>query len=159
MQRAVACVSRAVVIQGRPSANALSFLALSEDLAPLRGRPRLALSFLHSFALRPLEADPSTSVVRSAAYFYQLHQQDGTEVIAFHWHPGRLGRVPFAHLHVESRIGPGLIERKRHVPSGRVPFEAVVRFAIEELGVSPLRGDWQRVLHSGVAAFDLGRWW
>ena len=63
------------------------------------------------------------------------------------------------HLHVTSQAGTAAITRKQHIPTGRVSLESVVRFAIAELGVRPIRDDWGRVLDAGQAAFDARRTW
>ncbi len=39
-----------------------------------------------------------------------------------------------------------------HVPTSVVSFTEVIRFAIEELGVAPVRADWQAVLNTHLAS-------
>lgn len=98
--------------------------------------------------------------VRSLGYWYQVRRTGGPEVIAFHWHPrGQGGNIPFPHLHLGHAIGPVAIGAKAHVPTGRVSLEAVVAFLIRELGVRPLRPDWDDVLAANQAAFDAKRTW
>lgn len=159
LQRAIACVSRSVLVQARGSLTAPFHLSFPHRFIPLQGRHRVALSVLHAFVLRERDEAPSSLVVRSAGYWYQFRERDGAEVIAFHWHPTGRGQVPFAHLHLAGRAGTINIDRRRHIPTGRVSLEAVVRFAIEELGVRPLRTDWQRVIEAGIQDFDAGRSW
>lgn len=82
--------------------------------------------------------------VRTLSYLYgfttDIGEASDVEVLAFHWRresgtePGSRG-----HLHV----GPALMAHqqivrplsfhKAHIPTGRLSFEAIVRFAIEEL--------------------------
>ncbi len=135
LQRAVACVSPAVLVQARSSPGAPYHLSFRDRFVPLQGRHRLALSVLHAYELRGRAEAPGSLVVRSAGYWYQLRERNGAEVIACHWHPTGHGQVPFAHLHLAGQADTVTIDRKRHVPTGRVSLEAVVRFAIEELGV------------------------
>lgn len=97
--------------------------------------------------------------VRVLNYFYHLYAGDENELIAFHWHPGRKSQPDFPHLHVTSRPGPVRIERKHHVPTGYVSLQAVIRFAIEELGVRPRRPDWGQVLDAGQSEFEARRSW
>jgi len=48
--------------------------------------------------------------------------------------------------HVHNQGAHPIITARTHIPSGRVSLASVVRFAIEELGVRPLRPDWATVL-------------
>jgi hypothetical protein len=87
-------------------------------------------------------------------YFYRLSGEDGREIFGFHWTPDSLepGEVTFPHLHV----GPGVTLgrtlkggidlNKVHVPTGRVSLPAIIRMAIVEFGVKPIRSNWERVL-------------
>jgi len=93
------------------------------------------------------------------SYWYTLTTAGGAEILAWHWTPDAFdpSQRQWPHVHVgHAVLGgggtylPGSFGRL-HIPTEVVPFAAVVRFAIEELGVSPLRGDWPAVLatHSG----------
>lgn len=159
LQRAVSCVTRAVLIVSRAEPTVPSLVRFSERLVSLQGADRLSISLLHAVEVRKEPADKGAGRVRSLGYWYQIYQRDGSEVIAFHWHPEPPATVPFPHLHVDGRSAAPTFDRRRHVPTGRVSLEAVVRFAIAELDVRPLRDDWQRVLGQGTAAFDAGRTW
>ncbi|MDQ3693418.1 MAG: hypothetical protein M3464_07305 [Chloroflexota bacterium] len=46
---------------------------------------------------------------------------------------------------------------KKHLPTGRVSIQSVVRFAIEELGVPPLRRNWRDILDRGQQQFEVDR--
>ena len=159
LQRAISCVSDAVIIPGRYASDAPLKLVLPQRSAPLRGRHRLNLLFLHSYVLGQHGNDGGAWRASSTAYWYQPEERDSTEVIAFHWRPNGHGHVPFPHLHVDGGTGSVRIGRKGHVPTGRVSLEGVVRFAIEELGVRPLRSDWHKILDEGQRAFDTARTW
>jgi hypothetical protein len=124
----------------RPRAVVLS----NGDSVDLRGSASLRLSVAEHFALVE-EADGwSTS---SAAYYYVLGQQGGGELLAFHWHPAGASTVQTPHLHVgvDVRVGARWLP-KVHVPTGVVALQDVLALCIEELGVEPLRDDWQVVL-------------
>jgi hypothetical protein len=80
-------------------------------------------------------------------YQYTLRDIDGREIIAYHWHPEGRSHVTTPHIH----LGPGAEMGRRdlaraHLPTGQVMLEDVLRFAITELGVRPLRRDWSEVL-------------
>ncbi|HEY7034197.1 MAG TPA: hypothetical protein VH482_22855 [Thermomicrobiales bacterium] len=62
------------------------------------------------------------------------------------------GLVTFPHLHIgramtagQSAIRPRDIH-KAHIPTGYVSLPAVVRLAIAEFGVTPLRANWEEIL-------------
>jgi hypothetical protein len=92
--------------------------------------------------------------ISTLAYDYRLSQAaDESELLSWHWHP-QTG-VPFPHLHVATADW----SRRRHVPSGRVSVEAVLRLLIGELGVPPRRQDWASVLDESEARFIKHRRW
>ncbi len=79
--------------------------------------------------------------VKTVSYQYAIERKrDRQEVISFHWE-GEESDNPTPHLHVgfaaHDRVLP--ISEKAHIPSGRVAIEDIVKFAIEELGVQPIR--------------------
>lgn len=89
--------------------------------------------------------DPLNRVVSciSATDLYHVHAGDGREIVAFHWHPGHR-HVPLPHAQFRTLTDP-IPMGKVHCPSGRVALEAVVRLVIGELGVEPIRPDWEQV--------------
>jgi len=150
LQRAVSCLSPAVLVRGRPGRDELSYWTLAERYVPLQGRHSLELSVFNAFELqKPPSGDGPSSLVTSA-YSYQLRERGGPEIILFHWHPFA-NQVPFPHLHMAGGAGSVAIDARRHIPGGWVSLHAVVRFAIVELGVRPLRPDWERILDREVA--------
>lgn len=68
------------------------------------------------------------------------------EVVAFHWTPNaEPPQRHYPHMHVGSLITTGSRFRRKdfnrlHIPTGRLSLEAVLLFAVEELGVEPPRG-------------------
>jgi hypothetical protein len=81
--------------------------------------------------------------LRLIGYQYTLERQDtAAELYAFHWHPEARS---FPHAHVEAGTGIASALVGRHLPTGIVTVEDVLRFAIEELAVEPLRDDWPAV--------------
>lgn len=98
--------------------------------------------------------------VTNLGYFYELSAHDDREVLAFHWTPSAAApnAVTLPHLH----IGPAIVAgqttirprdlHKAHVPTGVVSLAAVVRLAIAEFGVVPLRAEWDRVLRAAAKA-------
>lgn len=94
--------------------------------------------------------------IENLGYFYELLTPAHQEILSFHWTPEATdpNSVTFPHLH----IGPAIVAgqttlrprdlHKAHVPTGIVSRAAVVRLAIAEFGVVPLRADWERVLRT-----------
>jgi hypothetical protein len=107
----------------------------------------------HTYELGQRQGDPGSLNAIATGYFYQLRERAGPEIIAFHWHPNQRNQPDFPHLHLRSRSGSVEIDRKNHVPTGQVSLQSVVRFAIVELGVRPLRSDWEAVLAEGEQRF------
>lgn len=93
---------------------------------------------------------------RIVGYAYTVRTLSESEIVVFHWHPGDPRAAQHPHIH----IGSAMIARdaparptdfhRAHIPTGQIFIEDVVRFAIAELGVTPLRSDWDTVL-AGIA--------
>lgn len=84
--------------------------------------------------------------VREYAYaIYDRHPDTGTvrPLFAWHWHPKSRDQ-PHLHVHGDSDAVGSL--HKLHVPTRRVTVEAVIEFAITELGVTSARDDWRAQL-------------
>jgi hypothetical protein len=108
--------------------------------------------------------------IRQYSFAIELVSSNEEEVIAWHWMPDgdepaqaeeeipgteslseqeieairsqRLKRRAHAHIATEQLAGYHL-SRKHHIPTQRIALEDVLRFAFEELGVTPVRRDWQ----------------
>lgn len=84
------------------------------------------------------------------AYHYTLSDEHHAEMVSWHWHPDT---SPAPHVHVPA------LDSSFHIPSGRVAFERVVRFLIEDIGVVPARDDWDEVLAEQEARHRKWRKW
>jgi hypothetical protein len=68
-------------------------------------------------------------------------------------------RVAISGLHhwswasLQDLTDPSQDFHKAHIPTERLSFEAIVRFAITELGVKPQMRDWLTTLDASEAAF------
>jgi hypothetical protein len=97
-------------------------------------------------------------------YQYRIMANDGREIVAFHWHPGR-GGVNSPHLHVGSllidsiRHDLGRRFSALHLPTSRISIEQVIEALITQFDVTPLRADWQSILNAGKATFERSRTW
>lgn len=91
--------------------------------------------------------------VRTAAYFYSVKQQDTEEPAAsWHWDVTQTGWRMWPHLHVPLPWG-------QRLPTGRVAFEQVARWLIEEVGLEPLRPDWDDLLKENEQDWYVRRTW
>ena len=149
-QRAVACVTTAV-LAGRayhpsPVPHVLAFADQKVARIGRRGvfwfgvRQWYQLVRIHQYQERSSWTTPILG------YEYTIaHGPDPQAIFTFHWHPTGASRVTRLHLHIGGQNRPVGLD-KVHVPTGMVSLIEVLRLAIEELGVEPLRADWQAVL-------------
>lgn len=149
--RALSCVSRTVVrVAGQWNRDQPTVLLLGEgDPVALRGSSQLTLAVAQHLRVHPVEDEAEGPLVRTVAYLLAVGDASGRELFAYHWHPSGPSRVtgPHLHVHAEIQIGPGWLP-KVHLPTGVVELQDVLHTLIEELGVEPLRDDWQAVLDS-----------
>lgn len=162
LRRAVACVTdRPLLATGfRPSYRlyAASFVPGSKPaLVPTLLGQRLGHVVRCDFLVTPLLNSGDQYDAHLAAYWYQLLNRDGQELLAYHWHPTGVSPVTIPHVHVsnaEWTITPeGRASRvpslsNLHLTSGHVALSDVVRLLITELGVLPRRSDWDEVLRA-----------
>lgn len=135
----------------------------SGDPLRLRSSPRLYLSAGRRFRiLRSETAAVRPFFVVTVGYWYQFLLDYGGELLAFHWTPeaSASGQKTYPHLHLGAAmlspaapVDPGTFHKK-HLPTGQISIASVVRFAIEELGVPPLRRNWIDILERGQRAFN-----
>ncbi|MBA2693981.1 MAG: hypothetical protein H0U65_16060 [Rubrobacter sp.] len=111
------------------------------------------------YRVAPAEGERGPWRVETTGYSHRIETTDAWEIIAYHWHP-KGSKTPYPHLHIGAGIGssPGLLDKK-HIPTGRIPFEDIIKFAILEPGVEPKREDWREVLSETRAAFEERRTW
>lgn len=165
LQRVASCVTSAVLrYQGRYQPETSYALALG-DGTPIRltrinrTGPPLYLSFTMWYRIVEAAGVRGPWKVTIDGYEYSLDDDQGHEAIAYHWHPGR-GWANFPHVH----LGAGAQVGRReliglHLPTERIAFEDVVWLAIHELGVRPLRLDWEGVLSASRTLFQRYRTW
>ena len=96
-------------------------------------------------------------------YIYTIYERNQSHeikpAIAWHYHPSS-PVMGDPHIHV---YGRGMaFERtleKLHIPSERVAFEMVVRFLVDDLGVTPNRADWRDLVEDSLSWFVRFRTW
>lgn len=140
MQRALGCFSRSIWRTGEgATAGAKVSIVVPEPIIELRRRASdpLYLTATQTFHFDDDERFAGERKVFTDAYAYTLSDDSamGSELFAWHWHPDAGREDP--HLHVGRRHATHGELGKLHIPSGRIAFEEVLLFAIDELGVEP----------------------
>jgi hypothetical protein len=111
----------------------------------LRGQHSLSLVLVQRYVIVTAASSTPGWTVETAAYEYALLQADGRELLAYHWHPTGRSPIVWPHAHLSAPVSP-IDLTKGHAPTGPVGLPAVLRWAISDLGVRPLRPDWPAVL-------------
>ena len=160
LRRALSCVTKAgLQITGRHPGPKHSLTLGGGPPVPLRGG--LALTVEQRYEVVQAEGERGPWKVSTLAYIYALDDaESGHEVIAYHWHPD--GRSSEARPHLHLGAGAGVTRSAlgdAHLPTNRVALEDVVRLAITDLGVEPLRVDWRDVLWESQIDFETWGTW
>ena len=143
LQQAVSCVTNTVLVRPRPTPAGRQSVELAGGQVRLRGPLGLTLEF--SAHYETFRDEPGGWRATTTAYWYEVRDGDGREILAFHWHPLSTSRVTVPHLHVGGQVGD-IALRRRHTPTGIVTLQAVLPCLITEFEVEPLRDDWPEVL-------------
>jgi len=138
-------------------------LALAGQQGPvsLDGPATIGLFMAHRYDVVPSGDARVPWRVHSREYIYELTSRDRRCLLRWDWHPdGQAGEQPvrWPHLHLRGYTEPVDLSHG-HVPTGRVSLEAVVRYAVCDLGVVPRRADWAAILDQHERAFVAARSW
>jgi len=134
--------------------------------APSGGPRGLLFDVSHVFAI-----DEVPALVRlrrrwrvtTRMYQYRLLDQRERQLLVYHWQPGDAFLGPdHLHLHVSAALSAQLVAAEtetidlasRHLATGRVSLEAVIRMLIEEFDVAPQRADWRETLARTESVFQ-----
>lgn len=149
-------------------------VTFARDPILLAGSAEIFLSMNHRYrVLRP--GDTGHWKVQTAAYYYELEDAEGRELLAFHWHPETVPDVPQPHLHIsrgvvamDSLIAAGLSAQHNalrpeiaaaHIPTSRIALEQVLDLVLRHFHVPPAREDWEAVFRRTLTEFQRGRRW
>lgn len=95
-------------------------------------------SFAFSMVVATVAMEDGQRRMSTRKYIYDVRegrpQRGNTTLVQWHWHPNN-GRVAYPHAHLPFSAP---YSAKLHVPTGRITFEDVVEFIIDELGVGLL---------------------
>lgn len=159
VRRSLLCVTDQVIVhRGGYHVGALGLAGLGNP-EPIRLRDTdLGLSVALHYHIVEAEGERGPIKVSTSGYYYTVHDQDGRDILAFHWHP-QVG-VTYPHLHIGAGAQAGRPEFEHaHIPTGRVALEAVLRLLIRDFGVRPLRPEWDRELAEAEMDFETWRTW
>jgi hypothetical protein len=162
LRLALSCVTRDVLqVSGYHVADVPHAVTLGRGL-PVRlgGDSRLSLTVTHNYRIIEDPGPRGPYKCSTTSYVYALDDDQSKEVISYQWHPSGRSHVTWPHLH----LGAGAhVERHdlsaAHLPTGRISIEEMLRLAIDELGVEPLRADWRDVMDTSQVAHEKWRTW
>jgi hypothetical protein len=111
----------------------------------------LFLRATQSFRYEDDERYEGDRKVGTAQYVYTLAEDEDLtqELFSWQWHPGEWAAP---HLHVR-------MDRKLHIPTGRVAFEEVLLFAITDYGIATAKPDAAAILTDILSRFRRYRTW
>ncbi len=159
IQLAVSCVSDSVVsVDGGYYPSAIPHLLTMNREAPVRLGGESRLWFLLYKYYQIFESDsPSASwTVTETGYRYSIIDDEGRDVLEYHWHPVGQSPIIAPHLHIGHGAMIGRVEIGNvHLPTGQVSISDILRMLIRDFSVTPRREDWESVLNE-VSATDSG---
>ena len=93
-------------------------------------------------------------------YIYNVRSEPDvnpdSQLIEWHWHPEVRAEC---HAHVNGTLPGGFHLGGTHLPTGRVSFEQVLIYLIDELEVAPRLDDWRPILDQNHALHAQYRSW
>jgi len=156
LRRALSCVAAARLFAPRgKEPGDIEALSLSEDPLRLHSARIGPLQFFIGHQYKLVQDGRHAWHVSTVRYVYHLADEEGRELIGWHWHPASSA---YPHLHVPAEP----IGRRMHVPTGRVSLESVIRFLLDDLEVPATRdriNDYAQVLNECEAPFVQHRRW
>lgn len=114
----------------------------------LRGDARLSLSIEIGYRIHEISSAQDTGrwAVTSAMYMYTFYDARGGQLLSYHWHPEGRSPITMPHLHLGASAVTRPLLATAHLPTGLITLIDVIRLAIQDFGVRPLRRDWAAVL-------------
>lgn len=128
---------------------------------PVTTRDHGTLYFGFSQSLDAVKVRKREFRLRTVGYWYRLQDQPGVKAKAlirweYEQNNPRNSRPARHHTQAAAKVPVGSAEldlNKLHVPTGRVPFEEVVRFILHDLGASGQSRDWAERLAESEREF------
>jgi hypothetical protein len=167
LQHALSCVTLEVPSVGggyhvSPMSDPPQVLLFQNNPVILGHDKRFALKLIQQYRVVEGEGERGPWKVSTVAYYYTLEIPGPArqEVLGYHWHPQERNAITYPHLHLYQ--GAGVLQHnllKAHLPTARIAIEDLLRFVITQLGVLPLRKDWEVILAETQDAFQQWRMW
>jgi hypothetical protein len=166
LKDAVGCVTNPVLLfsehGGYRVGEEYSLALMEGDPVQLSGTARIAISVIQYFqVIQDEREDYGPFRVTTTAYYYTVEDENGHEIIAYHWHP-KAPNSKTVHPHVHLQYGAKVKRQElagTHLPTGRVAVEDFLRLMIEVFGVAPLKKNWSVILGRTKKQFDLYKSW
>lgn len=140
----------------------LYLLALLGQADPVRlpGPLKIGLFVAHYYEVIEAGTGDDRYRAHSRGYHYELSDEQGRTLVGYDWHPDGQGddTVAWPHVHLRGYTRPVNLSHV-HWPTGRVSFESIIRTAIRDLQVPPLRADWEALLDRHEQAFAEAASW
>lgn len=168
LQLALSCLTdEAWLFSGKKDGELIRLVTDTRSIPLKRNKGPVALELEPSQAFRviPDERFKGEYKVKTLAYIYSVRVaarrgKNRRDLVLWHWHPDRTPERSSPHIHVAAdHRSSGAVIAKLHIPTGRVAFEEVVRFLVDELKVIPARTDWREVIGDCEARFRKYRTW
>jgi len=167
LQRALSCLTREVPSVGggyhvSPMSAPPHVLLFQNNPVLLGQDKRFALKLIQQYRVVEGEGERGPWKVSTVAYYYtvEIPGPERMEILGYHWHPQERNAITYPHLHLYQ--GAGRLQYnllKAHLPTARIAIEDVLRFVITQLGVVPLRNDWEAILRETQDTFQQWRTW
>ena len=162
IRETLACVTDAIVGYNGgvyPAASNHTLCFANAPVGRLFGTD-LYLFFSQNYSLLQSSEGEQEWKVRTEGYFYRVDDEDGSEIICYHWHPYR-DLVKYPHMHLKQK-GSGITRpelERAHIPTGRISIETVVLFLEREFGVKPRGERWREKVERNLEIFERHRSW
>jgi hypothetical protein len=120
----------------------------------------MLLSLEQHYEIVETEGDRGPWKCSIKGYQYTLDDPGGHEIVAYHWHPDGISDHvrPHVHIGMGARVDyPQLITA--HLPTNRISVEDFLLLSIRDLGVEPLREEWESMLEESRGGFEDWQTW
>jgi hypothetical protein len=160
LREVVGCITDEGFVTRRPGSDGEQQTAAFQSGFTILERPSgdaLRLELLLRYVIVQAEGERGLWKVSTREYIYEIADERDELVAAYHWHP-QSGRITWPHVHVYG-ARDSLTLHKLHLPTGCIPVESIVRFLVEDLGVQPLRPNWDEIIIRREVASRQWRTW
>jgi hypothetical protein len=170
IENIINCVSHACVYS-YPAGKGGSYILIASPADVIDPTPKVSQTvlrikrakqtlFLRAYQSIRIDNSQQSTRITTDKYYYSLWTDfNHNPLIEWHSHPRKNNSFK-SHLHIPKSlflIGhelPG-----KHIPTGRVPLEDIIRFLINELRATPRIEGWKNVLDKSEDIFNSNKTW